>query len=796
MSEYLFTLNYSEFEKEVRSIVKVQAQKNLERPEKISISALSYTNQRTVGRNAEIEQLNRAWASNDISCVEITAFGGVGKTTLISTWLLSLDRGNYGDAEVVYAWSFQGNGSQEVDFSAGDFFIENALEWFEDPDPAKGSSWSKAIRLASIIKKQRSLIILDGLEAIQNTTGANIGRIGNPGIRFLIKELAFENSGLVVLSSRIQVTDINAYRNNKILTLNLRNLSLEGSIKLLKGAGVSGNRLAFRKAFKEYEGHALSLLVLAGYLSVATDRKLEIDSSWDSIITSNEPSERASNIIEAYIDWLENKAQLLALQLISILDCPTPISQILELINKSRIIKHIDVSSSIGLMDLRSTLVLLEKLQLISIYPRQGESIVGCHPLVRDCIKSNTQSKFSKRWIDLQSEYFEFLKEKADYATNKRSRIEFLHRAIRHGIAARQLNKAFEVYYALIKQKQFSLPTEMSHIADNNCLKLFFDKEWDRPICSLSEEAKAYLVSCASANLIYLGSIDEALAPADLGYREYTARGKWVEAAVIAAPVVSMLIASGKISRAEEFIVEATDVVEKAANPILEASCAVFEGYIYHLQGDKKQAEIEFEMAECQLTKGMPINEVTFPTISSYYCKFLLDTGRTKNALLRSLKTFKWRESNSWQTKFDITSLYASDLLVLGLIYLELEEFEKSKELLDRQVKVLRDAGEWLYLPIGLHSRSLYFLKLGELARAEKDLSESLELSLHTGATFSEWECYLNYALLYAKKNDIEQSSEYLAKAENLEGMSLYKFRDKEIAELKKQLASASSILY
>src|SRR5208337_3371573 len=52
--------------------------------------------------------------------------------------------------------------------SSADEFLDVALTWFGDPDPRIGTAWKKGERLAKLVAQRRTLLILDGLEPLQN----------------------------------------------------------------------------------------------------------------------------------------------------------------------------------------------------------------------------------------------------------------------------------------------------------------------------------------------------------------------------------------------------------------------------------------------------------------------------------------------------------------------------------------------------------------------------------------------------------------------------------------------------
>ena len=70
----------------------------------------------------------------DANVVSIVAWAGVGKSTLINHWLRSMVAEHYRSAELVFGWSFYRQGSGDT--SSADEFLDAALNWFGDPDPA------------------------------------------------------------------------------------------------------------------------------------------------------------------------------------------------------------------------------------------------------------------------------------------------------------------------------------------------------------------------------------------------------------------------------------------------------------------------------------------------------------------------------------------------------------------------------------------------------------------------------------------------------------------------------------
>jgi hypothetical protein len=145
-----------------------------------------------------------------VNVLTLVAWGGVGKTALVNKWLMQFARDNYRGAECVCGWPFYSQGAAEGRQVSADPFIAAALTWFGDSQMAESSAspLSQGERLAELIRQQRTLLILDGLEPLQNPPPVETGCIKDPGLRALLRELARKNPGLAVITTRLAVDDL------------------------------------------------------------------------------------------------------------------------------------------------------------------------------------------------------------------------------------------------------------------------------------------------------------------------------------------------------------------------------------------------------------------------------------------------------------------------------------------------------------------------------------------------------------------------------------------------------------
>src|SRR6201999_1553411 len=154
---------------------------------------------------------------------------------------------HYRSAELIFSWSFYRQGTSG-DSSSADEFLDASLTWFGDPDPRIGTAWEKGERLAKLVANRRTLFVLDGLEPLQNPPGPQEGRLCEPSLQALLRELAAFNTGLCVITTRMPVADIADHERTSALRREMEQLSSDAGAKLLRALGVHGNETELRSA--------------------------------------------------------------------------------------------------------------------------------------------------------------------------------------------------------------------------------------------------------------------------------------------------------------------------------------------------------------------------------------------------------------------------------------------------------------------------------------------------------------------------------------------------------------------
>ena len=84
----------------------------------ISVTRLRHGAEKLVGREKELDNLDKAWDDPKTHVVTIVAWGGVGKTALVVDWMARMAGEGWRGAARVFDWSFYSQGASETTATA------------------------------------------------------------------------------------------------------------------------------------------------------------------------------------------------------------------------------------------------------------------------------------------------------------------------------------------------------------------------------------------------------------------------------------------------------------------------------------------------------------------------------------------------------------------------------------------------------------------------------------------------------------------------------------------------------
>jgi tetratricopeptide (TPR) repeat protein len=367
-------------------------------PKKISIARLPVTGSELFGREEDIVFLDDAWAKQEANVVTIVAWAGVGKSTLINHWLRRMAAEHYRSAQLVFAWSFYRQGTSGQISSADEFF-HAALSWFGDPDPQFGTGWEKGERLAKLVADRRTLLILDGLEPLQNPPGPQEGRLRDPALQALLRELAASNKGLCVITTRTPVADIADHEQTSALRCDLEQLSCGAGAKLLRALGVKGDEAELRIASDEFGGHCLALTLLGSYLTDAYDGEIRCRCEVTGRLTRDvRQGVHARKVMESYQTWFGEGPELSVLRMLGLFDRPADEKALEALLKPPAIQNLTDSLAGLRRIEWQPILGRLRRARLLAPEDHRNPGYLDAHPLVREYFGEQLRSERVQAW--------------------------------------------------------------------------------------------------------------------------------------------------------------------------------------------------------------------------------------------------------------------------------------------------------------------------------------------------------------------------------------------------------------
>jgi hypothetical protein len=377
-------------------------------PEKISVARLPVTGSDLFGREEEIAFLDRAWVNKDVNVVTIVAWAGVGKSTLINHWLRRMAAKHYRSAELVFGWSFYRQGTRG-ETSSADEFLDVALTWFGDPDPRLGTAWEKGERLAKLVALRRTLLVLDGLEPLQNPPGPREGRLREPSLQALLRELAAFNTGLCLIATRTPVADIADYEGSSALRRDLEQLSSDGGAKLLRALGVKGDDAELRSASDEFRGHCLALTLLGSYLTDAFDGDIRRRDELSGRLAHDvRQGFHARKVMESYQTWFGEGPELSILRMLGLFDRPADEKALGALLKTPAIPGLTESLGGLNPTDWRAILGRLRRARLLAAEDPHNPGQLDAHPLVREYFGQQLQNQRTEAWKECNKRLYEY----------------------------------------------------------------------------------------------------------------------------------------------------------------------------------------------------------------------------------------------------------------------------------------------------------------------------------------------------------------------------------------------------
>jgi tetratricopeptide (TPR) repeat protein len=754
------------------------------------------------GRESELDYLNAAWDNPDQSIVSLVGDGGAGKTSVVKRWLAE---GQTPGRDKYIFWSFYRHGITER--SSSDLFIEAAFNYFGILCPPTATAEEKGDLLAEVIGQHQTLLVLDGLEPLQDKDDGIMEK--DKALATLLEGLAVvhqkgqRHHRLCVITTRRQVRELVDLAPAAAI-LDIGRLPDDAAIQLLKSYKLTGPEEGFLEACREVGFHALSLTLQATYVRrycdgmIAARRRVPIRTA-----TLGRSAEHADRIMEWHAQGLGEGLELVLLKLLGLFHRPADRPALSTLLADPPIPGLTDsLEENISDNRWHEAVSRLRDDRLINEASREDPDRIDAHPLIRVYFGRQLRTRDEAAWREGHRRLYEHILEQASLERDPADEVKLLYSALFHACQADLHREAFEnVYIKRIQRGKEQYSTRQLGLFGEDLAALagFFDPPWDNPLGTLTEDLKADLFALVGSRLRAIGSLGHAIAPTEKALEMFRSQSRPQLAARKARHLAEIHLAIGSLNRARssaENGVKLADLSGSAYERYIERSIL---GAALHRLGERGPALDAFREAERILREeaGYPPLDRLYSLSGFYYCDLLLDEGEYEDVRRRAV----WMQemTNGGHTRQDnecglgLISIGMEWLLLgrVGLLQLERGSGATAVQVradLDHAVEQLRRAGRKDFIPLGFLARAAFRRLTGDLEGARTDLEEARKVADGCLLGLHIIDCLLEESQLELALGNKEKAREVLRLAREPIAAKGYHRRDPTVTGIEQAL--------
>lgn len=724
------------------------------RPTYVHISALPETAyEQLLGRDDELKRLDDAWTGRSTNIISLIAEGGAGKSALVNDWLKRIQADNYRGAQAVLGWSFYSQGSNERAAAA-----DECLDWILEKLSVKVdtvSATAKGEAIAEMMAKSKVLLVLDGVEPLQHGPDSQVGALKDSGLRSLLRRFAAmppaDVRGLIVLTSRLAVTDIARWKEGAAPVVDVEQLSDQAGAALLRDNGVWGTRRQLRATSRDFGGHPLALGLLASFLKetqFGDVRRCDHIRAWTDD-PDNPRHDHAKRVMESYEkEWLAGRPVLLAIMyMVGLFDRPATPDCLKALRRKPQMDGLTDSIINLNEENWSRAVFRLREVKLLAPFDPSAPDTLDSHPLVRDWFSEQLKRKNEKAWRAAHSRLYEHLRDNTwESREPKLEELSPLYQAITHGCRAGRHDEVLKKIYRSRICRELpngKLEYYASHVlgalsSNLASISWFFDKPYEVPIPSIGRPRQNWILSEAAFYLRAQGRLAEALEAQRASLQRVETDGQSAFAALAASSLSETQLLAGEVASAIATASRSLKHATRSGDKFRTIVSLVAHATALHAAGFRNEAEHGFATADRRQQEWQPEHPTLYGMQGYRYSDLLIGRGDWIAARDRATRSLDWAKYP------DALVAPALDRLVQGRAYLALalqgakrpettrqarDDAHTSRARLGQAADGLRAAGRTSELSCSLLAHAAFWRCIGAWEIATRALDEVEEIA-------------------------------------------------------------------
>lgn len=745
-----------------------------------------------IGRETELAELDSAWEEGALNVYTLVAWGGAGKTSLVYHWVQTrFAAKGWPGVERYFDWSFYSQGTGESKQTSADLFIHKALEFFGDPDPTKGGPHERGERLAGLIRQRRTLLIIDGIDPLQYPPNdPQAGRLKDSALEALLRELASDNPGLLIITSRQRLMTVDGLASTAEQKLD--KLSRKEGVALLRKLQIVGTDDELEEAWEYAGGHALTLSLLGSFIADAyEDRDIRYYREVNFAAADQEHQGRSAfKVMIAYERWLhsggpERQRELTLLRLTGLFDRPMAKNCLQALRAEPPIPGLTDTLVNLTPQQWNIAVKRLSEVGLLSV----SADTIDAHPLIREYFAAQLQRDQPKAFRAAHSRLFDFLCESTEHRPDSLAGLQPLFEAVGHGCRAGRQQEACEnVFRDRILRNSYYSTTKLGAIRANlAATAAFFDEPWSQISPNLTPADQAWLLNQAAFSLRAVGRLTEALEPMRNSLFMFVQQRSWKNAAISASNLSEINVMLGRLPDALNDARQAITLADQSGDSFLRLALRNTVADALHQSGQRAAAGGLFLEAERMQKEKQPQFDLLYSLRSFQYCEWQLapiEQAAWQHLLNQPISNSKPQifdeltEIEHWARKAQAVAVQNQSLVDVSLDYLSLARLALFRAILEADptpphptlnqstaivaVAGLRAAGATDQLPCGLLTVALSYYVLGEFDQTERYLGEAQQIAERGPMPLYLADIHLTRARLFRDRDELAKAAKLI----------------------------------
>jgi tetratricopeptide (TPR) repeat protein len=735
-----------------------------------------------VGREEELETITEWYKDPKVRIGALIGWGGVGKSALVRKWYDNL-KANDIKPDGIFWWGFYRNAYLEQ-------FLDALLRYVSggqiEPETIK-STWEKVDRIKEYISRGAYLIILDGLEQMQEgKSGDEFGKMVHRECTELLHYLADtpKANGLCFITTRYPLKDLDEWHKRGYENLPVVDLSDEDALSMLKKRGVEGDDDDIKDVINRYKGHALSLTSVAGYLNRYYGGDIKQAPKVEFVLGNKERFKDVNKLLSRYAEKMSEEEKVF-LNIFSLFRQEVTERDFTEVFRK-RIedAGFNDVIVKMSELDFKDLISGLVDWRLISC--DEEKRLYTTHPLIKSYFESDFDLNNKKL---CHKRIYQYIGEYAPERPETLEEMQPLFEQVYHGCAAGFYDEVFNNVYCekiggessgyKITQKLGAEETDLSIVRN-------FFPEGDisqMPLIS-GKSGQSWLLNEAGLALLSTGRPKEAEEPflTAIGKDIKETGGKY--ASMGYQNLADLRFRIGELESGRGSAKKALDLAEETKSKRDMVFSKGYLSWLLYLLGKTEEAEKNFKGAD--ELEGKIDGHRLYSQRGVNYATFLIARERIDEAFELTRQNLEICRNILKKTD-DVSKCYRC----LGTIERIKGNRKQAGEHLQNALEIARKVGMPFLEIEALLERSRLWLDMGKYEDAISDAEQVLKICERTGFRFYEPEAEIVLGRAYLALKDFEKAETNAKSAyEKARGMK-YRWAEGDAGHLLGEIYSA-----